>query len=432
MTLYRFELRQDTAANWTAVNPVLLSGEPGFETDTGKHKIGDGVTAWAGLSYFIDEAALSATFSPLPSPDSLGAKIPAGLWTPGAPSFNQKSSHLRLARAGYAKAAAAQGDVVLAWIGDSNVRGKGPGLALGDVRGHTAPARLREKIAARGVTVSDGAAFPGAAEAAYGGASYDDSRWSFTGASVGVVNGLLLSLDSSSGFTFTPEKNCSRFTITYLDPAWATSFTVSIDGGAATTVNGAVANAFARWESALLSAGPHTITVTGNPTAYIASVEARNDGQGVRLATAGVDGSQASEWASTAANNFLDNVLFLNPVGVVIQLGSNDKNAGRTAAQYAADMTTIINRSTAAGAEVLVVGPSAAYGIDFTDYYGELYDLALSLDFTLIDLRDRIGAYTAAQTAGMFITTAGDTIHLSAPGLDDVAAAVAGVLLPAA
>jgi len=59
----RFEIRRDSAAGWLAVNPVLLAGEPGFEEDTGKHKIGDGVTAWAGLSYFIDEAALSATYA---------------------------------------------------------------------------------------------------------------------------------------------------------------------------------------------------------------------------------------------------------------------------------------------------------------------------------------------------------------------------------
>jgi len=58
------KLRRGTAAQWTAADPILAAGEPGFETDTGKHKIGDGVTAWSGLSYFIDEAALSATYVP--------------------------------------------------------------------------------------------------------------------------------------------------------------------------------------------------------------------------------------------------------------------------------------------------------------------------------------------------------------------------------
>ncbi len=42
---------EGTAAEWTAENPVLESGEWGKETDTGKMKNGDGVTAWNSLSY---------------------------------------------------------------------------------------------------------------------------------------------------------------------------------------------------------------------------------------------------------------------------------------------------------------------------------------------------------------------------------------------
>jgi len=55
MTTYtRFKLRNDTAADWTAANPVLLLGEIGVETDTRRYKIGDGSTAWSGLSYYIE------------------------------------------------------------------------------------------------------------------------------------------------------------------------------------------------------------------------------------------------------------------------------------------------------------------------------------------------------------------------------------------
>jgi hypothetical protein len=48
----RIQLRRGTAAFWTDENPVLHHGEPGFETDTGKLKIGDGETFWRELSYF--------------------------------------------------------------------------------------------------------------------------------------------------------------------------------------------------------------------------------------------------------------------------------------------------------------------------------------------------------------------------------------------
>ena len=41
----QMQQRRDTAANWTSANPTLLSGELGYETDTGKFKIGDASTA---------------------------------------------------------------------------------------------------------------------------------------------------------------------------------------------------------------------------------------------------------------------------------------------------------------------------------------------------------------------------------------------------
>ncbi len=47
----RIQLRRDTAANWTRVNPVLEDGEPGLEIDTNRVKYGDGNTTWANLSY---------------------------------------------------------------------------------------------------------------------------------------------------------------------------------------------------------------------------------------------------------------------------------------------------------------------------------------------------------------------------------------------
>lgn len=50
----RIRLRRDTQANWTSANPVLLAGEMGVETDTRRFKIGNGSTAWASLSYYIE------------------------------------------------------------------------------------------------------------------------------------------------------------------------------------------------------------------------------------------------------------------------------------------------------------------------------------------------------------------------------------------
>jgi hypothetical protein len=51
----RIQLRRDTGANWTSEDPILASGEIGIETDASpiKFKIGDGVTAWSSLAYFV-------------------------------------------------------------------------------------------------------------------------------------------------------------------------------------------------------------------------------------------------------------------------------------------------------------------------------------------------------------------------------------------
>jgi len=51
MSSTRIQIRRDTATNWYNVNPQLASGEIGFETDTGKFKIGNGTNIWRTLEY---------------------------------------------------------------------------------------------------------------------------------------------------------------------------------------------------------------------------------------------------------------------------------------------------------------------------------------------------------------------------------------------
>lgn len=50
------KIRRDTASNWTAMNPILNSGELGYEIDTSKLKIGNGSAAWNSLSHFTVSA----------------------------------------------------------------------------------------------------------------------------------------------------------------------------------------------------------------------------------------------------------------------------------------------------------------------------------------------------------------------------------------
>ena len=48
---YRILLRRDNLINWNYNEPVLLSGEAGYVTDTGRLKIGDGQSNWSALPY---------------------------------------------------------------------------------------------------------------------------------------------------------------------------------------------------------------------------------------------------------------------------------------------------------------------------------------------------------------------------------------------
>ena len=47
----KLQFRRDTASTWTAVNPTLSQGEVGYEYDTGRFKVGNGIAPWSSLAY---------------------------------------------------------------------------------------------------------------------------------------------------------------------------------------------------------------------------------------------------------------------------------------------------------------------------------------------------------------------------------------------
>jgi len=60
MALTRMQQRRGPASDWTDSNAILASGEIGYETDTKKFKIGDGVSTWPTLPYFENEVDVAA------------------------------------------------------------------------------------------------------------------------------------------------------------------------------------------------------------------------------------------------------------------------------------------------------------------------------------------------------------------------------------
>lgn len=66
------QVRRDTATNWNAKNPTLAAGEIGYETTSGKVKVGDGSTAWVSLPYIGSSLTVRDTDSdPLFTPNTL-------------------------------------------------------------------------------------------------------------------------------------------------------------------------------------------------------------------------------------------------------------------------------------------------------------------------------------------------------------------------
>ncbi len=65
----RQQQKTDTLSNWASSNPILLVGEIGIESDSGKIKVGNGVSAWNSLAYIgITTEYLEENYLPKDSP----------------------------------------------------------------------------------------------------------------------------------------------------------------------------------------------------------------------------------------------------------------------------------------------------------------------------------------------------------------------------
>jgi VCBS repeat-containing protein len=58
----RIRIRRDSAANWVTYNPILATGEAGYETTTNRLKIGNGTSTWSSLPYLAGGSATVLKF----------------------------------------------------------------------------------------------------------------------------------------------------------------------------------------------------------------------------------------------------------------------------------------------------------------------------------------------------------------------------------
>jgi hypothetical protein len=90
---FRVQIRRDTSLNWATNDPILLDGEFGYETDTGRYKIGNGVDVWTDLIYSLvgitgptGSQGPIGTTGPTGSQGDTGTTGPTGSQGPTGPS----------------------------------------------------------------------------------------------------------------------------------------------------------------------------------------------------------------------------------------------------------------------------------------------------------------------------------------------------------
>ena len=91
-TYVKFELRRDTAANWTYLNPVLIDGEPGFDTTNNQIRVGHNGLSWNQLppisssTYIVGATGPRGPLGTAPGPPGpTGIAGPTGPYTSGGP-----------------------------------------------------------------------------------------------------------------------------------------------------------------------------------------------------------------------------------------------------------------------------------------------------------------------------------------------------------
>ncbi|KQQ98040.1 hypothetical protein ASF74_15010 [Arthrobacter sp. Leaf145] len=462
----RIQLRRGTAAQWTAANPVLAQGEPGIETNTGKQKFGDGVTAWNFLAYasqgptgpagapgVADDAsvedlittpgtatatALNATYAPLAGSTAYATKTveskvasapvaaSVGVYDRRLNVYNYKPAQVFRLRAALAKAAAGTAFANIGFNGDSTVAGTNGG----NVPGTTAwPVLFRNILANMG--------YPSAGSgivAAYRGASASDPRWTY-GAGWGAAastSSRVVNSTTTNALAFASVETGTSTHVYYSNTSGP--FTVSLDGGAPVTVTPTGASTIGVLSSGTLADTTHTLSIVRTSgTVEIFGVEVRKASTGVKIYNAGIAGAKAVSVADANWNSVSQTVAggASNPFtadGIFLCCEINDMTGGGgavvPAATYKTQMQTAITNLKVNGASLVLITGNPVQTGDFTDYTKALYELADTNDLPLIDMQDRWGSYAAANARAIM----GDTVHPSPAGNAEIARAVLNAL----
>lgn len=368
-------------------------------------------------------AQAAATFAARQTPPTTAAAT--GIYARHLNLYNAKPAHLFALRAALGRLRAGTGDCNLGFLGDSTVAGTNTDAPL-NTSIKAWPVIVRNLLVARGYPSAGTGWVP-----AYNGSSTAEPRWVLgSGWSATTTDRISVSNwgANSNTLTFTSDTAGTTARLYYSNAGGP--FTWSVDGGAAVAVTPANTQSIGYVENTTLANTTHTITVvrtSGLPE--ILGAEVRTAAYGVRIFNGGIAGLKSSALASAGPLNVNASVVGSSSApfkahAVFVCAGINDQTGGGGAVvpvdSYKASMTTALTAAKAQGASVMIVAPAPLSTAGMGPYIGAMYELADSLDLPLLDLSDRWGSYTTANTASLMA----GTVHPSYAGNADIATAV--------
>ncbi len=241
-----------------------------------------------------------------------------------------------------------------------------------------------------------------------------DSGWSFGGSHPNDGYGLgLASVSLATSATMSQTFNpTTGFTLYFVQGPGQGSFTVSIDGGTATTIipdtSGAANRHDGSWKSAVLTRGSHSILITATNACIISGVYVYDGDEtsGVQVFNSGKGGTTAADFAGANASTITTRLGTLSPGLVAIMLGSNDYQTGVVPNTFKTNIQTIISNIKAGvtpAPSFLLIGTYRRLDVSSPTYPWSAYLQAMSdiaaADPTNVSFVDISAPYPSANNS---------------------------------
>lgn len=453
MTSNRIQKRRDTASNWTAANPILASGEPGYETDTKRQKTGDGVTAWTSLAYTFDKTSADPTYAPKAKSPFLtdAAYVPPNGYNQQNSIYNLTGVNWKYARQALARARQGTGLCRVAVIADSI----GTGYHATAQNADSWPSVMREYLSTKLGYPASGTGDVMCGTLGIYSASSPDPRW--TGnwtlpASAGASGGIGIS-STASGLihTFTTDKAGTIAEFSYgTQTTWTGTFTVTVKNNAGTILSGPTsynctgATGVQRVSipSLVMDVGSTIIFTSTNTGVNVVLTAGVRNATGLLVSNYGIGTSGTTMWNNYAASTSgyssaytVRQLLLANPPDILlIALGTNDalntQGSACTPALFATNLASIVANYKGANTSVALLHPIPASGVVWsgtnTNGYtsSTFYAQADSLNVPLLDESDRWQDYVSANASGLMF----DTVHPNSVGYQRLGLDVANLM----